>query len=55
MLLGDDVVADRQAEPGAFAGVNSFERTSGGIPMPLSRTLISTWSPRSRVDTRNEG
>ena len=63
MLLGDDVVADREAEAGAFAGrLGREERLeqacpviSGAMPVPLSRTRISTASPRSRVVTFSVG
>ena len=47
MLLGHDVVADRQAETGSLAGrlrgeerLNSLSLISAGIPTPLSRMLI---------------
>ena len=53
MLLDDDVMAERQAKPGPFAGglvvkngLNILSFTSGGMPVPLSRILISTRSPR---------
>ncbi len=36
-------------------GWNSLSRISGGMPMPLSRTRISTASPRSRVVTFRVG
>ena len=56
MLLDDDVVTDREAEPGAFSGrlrreerIEFFSFTSGGIPVPLSRIFISTRSPRFLV------
>jgi hypothetical protein len=49
MLLGDDVVADRQTSPvpspvGLVVknGWNSRSRCSGAMPVPLSRTRIST-------------
>jgi hypothetical protein len=32
-------------------GWNSYSRTSAGMPVPLSGTLTSTSSPRSRVVT----
>ena len=47
MLLGHNVVADRQAETGSLAGrlrgeerLNSLSLISAGIPTPLSRMLI---------------
>src|ERR1051325_3860137 len=54
MLLGDDVVAAPQPVPSAVGlvaknGWNNLPRCSGEIPAPLSRTRISTASPRSRV------
>ena len=56
MLLDDDVVAQRQAKAGSLAGglvvkngLNIFSFTSGGMPVPLSRILISTLSPRFLV------
>src|SRR5262249_35916749 len=36
-------------------GVNSLSLTSAGIPVPLSRILISTRSPRSFVAAANTG
>jgi hypothetical protein len=36
-------------------GWNSLSRNSGAIPMPLSRTRISTASPKSRVATFSFG
>ena len=62
MLLDDDVMAQRQAEPGAFAGglggedgLKIFAFTSSGIPVPLSRMAISTRSPRLRVEAVRVG
>ena len=52
MLLDDDVVTDRQAKSRTLAdlvvknGLNILSFTSGGMPVPLSRILISTLSPR---------
>ena len=49
MLLRDDVVGDRQTEASALAGWlggeerwNSLSLISSGMPVPLSRTRIST-------------
>src|SRR5689334_23669219 len=36
-------------------GLNIFSFTSGGMPMPLSRTLISTRSPLFRVEATRVG
>src|SRR6186997_2141174 len=36
-------------------GSNILARTLSGIPLPLSRTRISTLSPRSRVATKRVG
>ena len=62
VLLGTDLVADRQPKPGALAGrlgreerLEQLVPVSGGIPMPLSRTLTSTLSPNSRVVTFSAG
>ena len=56
MLLHDNVMTDRKAEPGALPaglvvkkGLNIFSRHLGEIPVPLSRILISTRSPRLRL------
>ena len=35
-------------------GLNIFSFTSGGMPVPLSRILISTLSPRFLVDGRED-
>ena len=62
MLLDDDVVADGKAKPvpspaGLVVknGLNIFSFTSGGIPVPLSRILISTRSPRFLVAAARVG
>jgi hypothetical protein len=63
MLLGDNAIADREAEPSTFAGGlgrgtkgwNNLSRISGAMPVPLSRTRTSTASPRSRAATFNVG
>jgi hypothetical protein len=56
MLLHDDIVAEERPRPvpspaGLVVkkGLNIFSFTLRGIPVPLSRTLISTRSPRLRV------
>ena len=56
MLFDDDVVADREAKPGPSPvglvvkkGLNILSFTAGAIPVPLSRILISTRSPRFLV------
>src|SRR5262245_41882863 len=36
-------------------GLNIFSFTSGGMPVPLSRTRISTRSPRPRVEATRVG
>src|ERR1700730_10756265 len=36
-------------------GLNSFSLTSGGMPVPLSRILISTLSPRFLVAAKSIG
>ena len=36
-------------------GLNSFSLTSGGMPVPLSRILISTLSPRFLVVAASVG
>ena len=36
-------------------GLNSFSFTSGGMPVPLSRILISTLSPRFLVAAASVG
>ena len=53
MLLHDDIVSDGQAEANALPsrfcreeGIDIFSLTSGGMPVPLSRILISTLSPK---------
>ena len=53
MLLDDDVVTDGETEPvpspAGFVvknGLNIFSLTSTRMPVPLSRILISTRSPR---------
>jgi hypothetical protein len=58
MLLGHDVVANREAETSALAGrlgreerLEQLSLISAGIRIPLSRTSTSTASPRARVDT----
>jgi hypothetical protein len=62
MLLDDDVVTDGQAKSGSFTGglvvkngLNSFSLTSGGMPVALSRILISTLSPRFLVAAASVG
>ena len=62
MLLNDDVVTDGQAKPSTFApglvvknGLNIFSFTSGGMPEPLSRIVISTRSPRFLVSATRVG
>jgi hypothetical protein len=62
VLLGDDVVADREAETGPLTvglvvtnGWNSLSRISGAIPVPLSRTRISTMPSIRRVATLRVG
>ena len=62
MLLDDDVVTDGEAKPGAFSGgfrceerVEHFSFTSGGMPVPLSRIVISTRSPRFLVAAERVG
>ena len=62
MLLDDDVVTDGQAKPvpsptGLVVknGLNIFSFTSGGMPVPLSRILISTLSPRFLVAAASVG
>ena len=47
MLLDDDVVAEN--------GLNIFSFTSGVMPVPLSRILISTRSSRFLVEAVNVG
>ena len=56
MLLDDDVVSDGQAKSSALSGrLGREERVEqlllylGGMPVPLSRILISTRSPRFLV------
>ena len=62
MLLDDDVVTNRETEPCALSGrfvvkngLNIFSFTSGEMPVPLSRMLISTRSPRLLVDAARVG
>ena len=62
MLLDDDIVAQRQPRPvpspaGLVVknGLNIFSLTSGGMPVPLSRILISTLSPRFLVAADSVG
>jgi hypothetical protein len=61
MLFDDDVVTNGQAKPGSFTGGLcreervSFSLTSGGMPVPLSRILISTLSPRLLVAAASVG
>ena len=62
MLLDNNVVADGEAKTGAFSG--RFRREKwiehlffhvGGMPVPLSRILISTRSPRFLVEAARVG
>ena len=62
MLFDDDVVADGEAKtvPSPVGlvvknGLNIFSFTSGVIPVPLSRILISTRSPRFLVEAVRVG
>ena len=62
VLLGDDVIGDRQAEAGAFAGrlccnkgLKQLFWTSGAIPVPLSRPGLwqnGSTSLRPKLNTR---
>ena len=56
MLLDNDIVTDGQAEPSPFSGrlrceegIEQLLLHFGGMPVPLSRILISTLSPRFLV------
>ena len=62
MLLDDDVVTNGQAKSGPFTGrlcrkerVEQLLFHLGGIPVPLSRILISTLSPRFLVAAASVG
>jgi hypothetical protein len=62
MLLGDDVPADPETQPGPLAGrLGREERLEQAVAefgrdaVPLPRTLISTASPRSYVVTFSAG
>ena len=62
MLLHDDVVSDGQAKAGTLSGglvvkkgLNIFSLTSGEMPVPLSRIVISTRSPRFFVEAARVG
>jgi hypothetical protein len=62
VLLDDNVVAEREAKPGAppagFVvknGLNILSLTSSGMPAPLSFIAISTWPPRLRVEAVSVG
>ena len=62
MLLDDDVMTDGQAQQGSLAGglcrkerVEQLLPHLGGMPVPLSRILISTLSPRFLVAAASVG